>query len=177
MRRHHFMVLVSAAAFAIPSFAADDATAELAGHIFFSACVNSKGDPSSYWVGEYKFLPLPAEQTALFLRGEGQAWSSQLAPGNLVLTVHKSGLCSVHVRRVDTEAMTKEFTWVLNYAWKGKKIEELEPSTASYPYGKSVTRRFLLSELDGTKQQRAVITTSAASDAPLQALLSITNAP
>lgn len=178
MRPYNLMALAISMAVSVPAFAATDFAAELAGQVFFSACVNSKGETSGYWVGEYKFVPLPAEKAALFLQGsEGQAWFSLMAPGNLVLTIHKNGLCSVHVRRVDTEAMTKEFTWVINYAWKGKKIEELEARTSTYPYGHSLTRSFLLSEVDGAKQQQAVITTSAAATAPLQALLSITNVP
>lgn len=178
MPRYHLMIFAFVTVLSVPTSAAGDFAAEFAGQVFFSACINSKGNTSGYWLGEYKFVPLPTEKGALFLQdAEGQAWSSLMAPGNLVLTIHKTGLCSVHVRRVNTEAMTKEFTRVINYAWRDKKIEELGSSVSSHPYGESLTRSFLLSEVDGTKQQKAVFTISATIAAPLQALLSITNAP
>lgn len=150
--------------------------AELAGSVFFSVCINSKGKPEHYAAGEYKLMPLPPDKATLFLAGNrGKAWFSLMAPGNLVLTVQDNGICSVHVRRVNTELATKEFLRVIYHYGKKKKLEEQELQKATLPYGTTLTRTFFLLENDGAHKQTAVLTVTDADSAPLQALMSINN--
>ncbi|MHB1188022.1 NMCC_0638 family (lipo)protein [Thiobacillus sp.] len=166
--------------FSASAEAGNDQKADFSGQLFFEQCIAGRGDAASITVrNDFSLVPLPDSKAKLFLNNQpGKAWTALVPFGNFVLTIHSHGLCSVHIRRVDSLAIKEAFLWVLNYtAGKSGKVEQISEEQLEQEYGLLHQYTYKVTGRDGFGSYNAVLSVTDSSMAPLQALMSIAPIP
>ncbi|MEK7810672.1 MAG: hypothetical protein AAB278_02515 [Pseudomonadota bacterium] len=126
--------LFQSAAFAI----GNDRNADFAARLFFEQCIAFHANPTSINAdNDFHLAPLAASKAKPFLNNQtGKAWEALGTFGNFVLTIHDNGLCSVHIRHVDSIAIKEAFLWDLNYiAGKSGEVTQTDDKQLKFKYG------------------------------------------
>ena len=168
------VVILFALCIPIVSAYAKDQRADFAANLFFSICLIGKGNPDRpLEYPEFHLSQLRPDAEVMFLFGKpGKAWAANVSFGNFVVSITDDHLCSVHVRRVVASEATEVFLIALRHITSGGALEELPPEEKRLPYGKVITRSFVFLPADQSAFYSAVLSTTEAPDAPLQAIMS-----
>jgi hypothetical protein len=158
----------------VASVSAQDQSAAFAANLFFSLCLIEKGNPDSpSRYPEFRLNRLRPDAEEMFLSGKpGKAWGANASFGNFVVSITDDRLCSVHVRRVAASKATEVFLLALKHITDGGAMQELPREEKNYPYGTVVTRSFAYLPKQQDAFYLAVLSTTDAPDAPVQAIMS-----
>ena len=122
---------------------------------------------------------MPTKKSKYFISpNEGDAWYPPSRTGNLVFTIHKEGICSLHVRQVDVNEIEESFMGlVATIAGPNSELPMQVRLNVDKRYstkeGQVHTQIFGLSPPETIVELQMAISTNGASNASRQALLSI----
>lgn len=118
-------------------------------------------------------IKFPKDKQGQFISVEdGSAWAPPSKVGNMVFTLHKNGMCSLHVRKVDSEDINFEYDKLIGFlkSQKGFKqsdrVQENTTPTANFRYNKLISN-------DGRKNIQVAVTTDSSARSGRQALLTL----
>lgn len=143
---------------------------------FVNFCLSPVDAPFSHEELFKKVLiPFSEEQQGAFISvEEGTAWGPPSKEGNMVFTLHKNGMCSLHVRQVDAEEINSEYDAFVDFMTlqagfeSSDKGEKKLTATATFRHNKLVRNN----DSSGSDIQLA-ITTDTSANSGRQALLTL----
>jgi hypothetical protein len=118
MNTHNFVISVVGGfclLFAISVEAGNDKSADYSVRLLFEKCIAEKADVNLINAfiasgNDFSLAQLPDSKAELFLNNApGKAWGASVPFGSFVLSIRDNGLCSVHIRQVDSLAIKEKF--------------------------------------------------------------------
>lgn len=153
----------------------NDRDADFAARLFFEQCIANQGNLTSINAdNDFHLAPLADSKAKPFLNNQaGKAWVALGTFDNFILTIHNNGLCSVHIRHVDSLAIKEAFLWDLNYI-AGKSGEVAQTEDKQQRLNSGVLHQYSY-QVFGEKfgAYKATLHSTASNAEPLQAVMSI----